>query len=70
MKVKLLKRLRRDARNKIRVISTTTTNGVHSGSSYSYSDNDYSGLRGTKEELLKQAEHIFIENYIKRSRNL
>jgi len=68
MKAKLLKKLRRRGRSEINIRSVTTTNGTVTGMSIGYSDDAYSGLFGfgdTKEDVLKQAEHIYITNYLK-----
>jgi len=67
MKTKLLKRLRRRGRNQISIYSVTTTNRTVSGMKIGYSENKYSGLfdyGDTKEEVLKKAENIYIQNYI------
>jgi len=69
MKVKLLKRLRKEGMRQIDIHTTTRTNGIMSGMSYSYSDSKYKGLfnYGDSEfDVLKKAAHIYMEDYIKR----
>ena len=73
MKVRLLKKLRRRGQDQVHVHSVTKTNGTITGMSYGYSDDKYSGLfcfGKTEEEVKKQAERIYIEDYIKEKRAL
>ena len=68
MKTKLLKRLRRNARAEIDILSVTTQGGTVTGMKVAYSDDAYRGLFTfgmTEYEVLKKAEHIYIKNYIK-----
>lgn len=65
MKVKLLKKLRRIGRDQITIYSVTKTNGVVTGMKIGYNDSIYSklfDLGDTKEEVLKQAERIYIKS--------
>jgi len=67
MKAKLLKRLRREGRNQISILSITKTNGEYTAMKYSYDDSAYSSLfsYGDDEEtVLKKAERIYLENNI------
>ena len=67
MKVKLLKRLRRRARNLVHIHSVTRTNGVITGMSYGFTGDEYRGLFGfgdTEEDVMKKAEHIYIQKYL------
>jgi hypothetical protein len=78
MKVKLLKKLRRRGRNQINIRSVTTeTRGLTdkprvTGMSIGYNDDNYSGLWSsglTEEDVLKKAERIYIEHYLKSKRS-
>ncbi len=72
MKVKLLKRLRREGRNQITILSITNTDGISTGMSYSFNDLDYSGLFSfgdTEEDVINKAVKIYIEKQIKILRN-
>lgn len=74
MKVKLLKRLRRDGRSKINVYSVTVEHsisfpeGVVTGMRIGYSEDCYADLFSfgdTEEEVKRKASHIFMEQRIK-----
>ena len=71
MKAKLLKKLRTVGRNQINIYSvtkTTTWRGEFiTGMSYSYSNNDYSGLfelGDTEEDVRNKAMEIYFKNNI------
>ena len=73
MKVRLLKKLRRIGQDKVHIHSVTKTNGTVTGMSYGYSDDKYRGLfcfGVTEEHVKKQAERIYIKDYIKEKRAL
>jgi len=72
MKIKLLKKLRRRGRNQIHILSVTKSAGTVIGMKIEYSDDIYSNLfyfSATEEQVLKKAETIYIEKYIKVKRN-
>lgn len=67
MKVKLLKKLRRNGRNKISIHSWTKTDGIVTEMTIGYSDDKYGSLfdfGDTKDVVLRKAEHIYISNYL------
>lgn len=67
MKVKLLKKLRREANSQVTVYSITKTNGEITGMRYGMSDNIYSGLFSwgdTEETFIKKVSKIFFEKNI------
>ncbi len=66
--VRLIQRLRRKGRNKIDIVSVTTTDGTVTGMSIAYSPGDekYGSLFSfgdTKEEVYKKAEDLYIKEY-------
>jgi hypothetical protein len=68
MKVKLLKKLRRIGRDKVNVRSITTTNGVVTGMTIGYDEDEYSGIfsLGDDEATVKEkASRIYLEINIK-----
>ena len=68
MKVKLLKRLRRQGRNQVNIYSVTTTDSIVTAMTIGFSDREYKGLFNfgdTAEEVLKKAETVYIKKYIK-----
>ena len=72
MKIKLLKKLRRRGRNQIHILSVTKSAGTVIGMKIEYSEDIYSNLfyfSATEEQVLKKAETIYIEKYIKVKRN-
>ena len=71
MKTRLLKRLRKQGRNQIHIYSVHTTNGIVNGMRIGYSEDKYKGLfnyGNTEEDVLKKAERIYIEDYLKNKR--
>jgi len=72
MKTRLLKKLRRKGQNQVHIHSVTTTNGTVTGMSIGYDEDKYGGLfcfGNTEEEVKKKAEHIYIENYLKKRKS-
>ena len=68
MKTKLLKKLRRQGRRMIHIHSVTTSGDLTIGMSIGYDEPEYSGLfelGDTEEDVLKKAERIYIEQYLK-----
>jgi len=68
MRIRLLKKLRRRGRSQINIHSITTSSGMVMGMSYGYNDDKYSNLFNygdTKEDVLKKAEKIYIEDYLR-----
>jgi len=68
MKVKLLKRLRRNGRNQIEIYSITKEEGITVGMCYGYNSDSYQGLFSigdTEEEVKLKASKIYIELYLK-----
>lgn len=64
MKVKLLKRLRREANSQITVYSVRTSNGTVTGMKYGMNDDAYSGLFSwgdTEQDIINKAAKIFFE---------
>lgn len=64
MKVKLLKRLRREANSQITFYSVRTSDGTVTGMRYGMNDERYSGLFSfgdTKEQVIAKAAKIFFE---------
>ena len=72
MKAKLLKKLRKRGRKQITIYSITKENrgfgDVVVGMSIGYNDDKYSGLGNcmSEKEALKEAERIYIEEYLKK----
>ncbi len=67
MNIRLLKKLREQGRNKISIYSVIKTDDIVTGMSLGYNESEYCGLfefGDTKEQVLKKAEHIYIENYL------
>ena len=67
MKVKLLKILRKIGRNKIKIYSFTTTNGIVTGMEIGYDEDEYRGLFSlcdTEQEVKEKACKIYLENNI------
>lgn len=72
MKVKLLKKLRKEGRNQITILSITNTDGISTGIRYCFNDLDYSDLFSfgdTEEDVINKAVKIYIEKQIKILRN-
>lgn len=72
MKTKLLKRLRREGRNQITIISVTRTDGIYTGMQYCYNDSDYRNLFNlgdSEEDVINKAVRIYMEKQIKELRN-
>ena len=71
MKVKLLKRLRRQVENKINVHSITKQGGIIVGMSYGYDEDYYRGLfelGDTEVDVKAKAFKIFLSNNIENIR--
>ena len=67
MKVKLLRKLRKEGRNQIHVYSVTRSRNIVTGMSYGFNEDKYSGLFNlgdTEEEVLEKAAKIYINDYI------
>lgn len=64
MKIKLLRKLRREANSQITFYSITKTNGEITGMSYGMNDDAYRGLfswGNTEQDVMKKAAAIFFE---------
>ncbi len=71
MKVKLLKRLRRQVENEINIHSITKQGGITVGMSYGYDEDYYRGLfqiGDTEADVKEKAFRIFLSNNIKNIR--
>lgn len=67
MKVRLLKKLRREAVRQLCITSVTTTNGVITGMTMCYYHDKYSKLFSsgdTKKSVMKKVEHIYINDFL------
>lgn len=67
MKVKLLRKLRKEGRNQIHVYSVTRSRNILTGMSYGFNEDKYRGLFNlgdTEEEVLEKATKIYINDYI------
>lgn len=67
MKAKLLKKLRDEGRSKINIISFTKTNGIYTGMSYGFDDDEYRGLfkiGDTESSIKEKAARIYINTHI------
>lgn len=67
MKTRLLKRLRKIGRDKINIISITTSDGIVTGMKVSFYEDSYRGLFSfgdTEEEVKEKACNIFLKNNI------
>lgn len=71
MKVKLLKRLRRQVENEINIHSIIKQGGITVGMSYGYDEDYYRGLfelGGTEADVKSKAFKIFLSNNIENIR--
>ena len=71
MRVALYRKLLRRGYRQINILGTTETNGIISGMSYSYSDDDYAGLftfGDTISDVKNKAARIYIKNYMNRNK--
>lgn len=67
MKIKLLRKLRNIGRDKVNIISVTTTNGIVTGMKYGYDEDEYRGLfdfGDTKEDVKEKASKIYLSTNI------
>lgn len=67
MKVKLLRKLRKEGRNQIHVYSVTRSRNIVIGMSYGFNEDKYHGLFNlgdTEDEVLEKAAKIYINYYI------
>lgn len=67
MKVKLLRKLRRKARNQISIHSITKEGSLITDMSIGYDNAKYANifnLFDTEEDVMRTVEHIYIEDYI------
>ena len=71
MKVKLLKKLRREGRGKVHILTTTTRMGNIVGMRYSFNEDEYSGLFSwgdTPEDVENKAAGVYMKTNIERIR--
>ena len=68
MKVKLLKRLRREADDEVTIYSITKQGGIVTGMRYGYNSKPYSDLfelGDTESDVKRKAFHIYIQENMK-----
>jgi hypothetical protein len=71
MKCRLLKKLRRRGRNQINVYSITRSDGVITGMSYGFDEDEYGGLfdfGDTIDDVKNKAARIYMELYLKKKK--